>query len=171
MYARINWKDEVRNPDKTFSFTDNGDGTMTFARAGRQIQAGTNQNAVNLGAMDAGIEAANLAVNLLFSYVGMKLGFSDLSMDGMLAALNDEIAKITGGDTVAAKAVTLTQILGVLLGGTGASTAAGARTNLDVPSNADLKADAILQKAIECTTQAYQRDLDARVTTIEAGLA
>ena len=139
MYARINWKDEVRNPDKTFSFTDNGDGTMTFARAGTQIQAGTNQNAVNLGAMDAGIEAANLAVNLLLSYVGMKLGFSDMSLDSMEAELAAEIAKITGGDTVA--------------------------------SNADLKADAILQKAIECTTQAYQRDLDARVTTIEAGLA
>jgi len=171
MYARINWKDEVRNPDKTFSFTDNGDGTMTFARAGTQIQAGTNQNAVNLGAMDAGIEAANLAVNLLLSYVGMKLGFSDMSLDSMEAELAAEIAKITGGDTVAGKAVTLTQILGILLGGTGASTASGARTNLDVPSNTDLAAAAILQKAIECTTQAYQRDLDARVTTIEAGLA
>lgn len=171
MYERIVWKDEVRNPDKTFSYTDNGDGTMTFARAGTQVQQGTNQNAVHFNQMDDGIEAANVAVNLLFSYIGMKLGFSDLSMDGMLAALDDEIAKITGGDTVAAKAATLTQILGVLFGGTGASTAAGARTNLDVPSNTDLAAAAILQKAIECTTQAYQRDLDARVSVIEAGLA
>ena len=117
MYARINWKDEVRNPDKTFSFTDNGDGTMTFARAGEQIQAGTNQNAVNLGAMDAGIEAAHLATNLLFSYVGMKVGFAEGTLDGM-----DKCA-------------------------------------------------AILQNVIQCTLQAYLRDLDARVTTIEAGLA
>lgn len=170
MYERINWKDEVRNPDRTFSFTDNGDGTMTFQRAGEQIQRGTNQNAVNFGAMDDGIEAANLAVNLLFSYVGMKLGFSGLSMDDMSAALESEIAKIISGDTVAGKAVTLTQILGILLGGTGADTAEGARTNLDVPSNADLNADAILHRAIQCTTQAYQRDLDSRIAVIEAGL-
>lgn len=171
MYGRINWKDEVRNPDRTFSYTDNGDGTMTFARAGTQMQAGTNQNAAHFNQMDEGIEAANLSVDLLFSYIGMKLGFSDLTLDGVEAALSAEVAKITGGDTVAAKAVTLTQILGVLLGGTGASTAAGARVNLDVPSNTDLAVAAILQSAIECVTQAYQRDLDSRITVIEAGLA
>jgi len=37
--------------------------------------------------------------------------------------------------------------------------------------NREKTAAAILQKAIECTTQAYQRDLDARVSVIEAGLA
>ena len=69
MYERIVWKDEVRNPDKTFSYTDNGDGTMTFARAGTQVQEGTNQNAVHLNQMDADIEAANLAVDLLMTYI------------------------------------------------------------------------------------------------------
>ena len=171
MYERINWKDEVRNPDKTFTYRDNGDGTMTFARAGEQVQQGTNQNAVNLGAMDEGIEAAHILANLLQSYVGMKLDFSDYTLDSLAAALDTQIAKITGGDTVAAKAVTLTQVLGVLLGGTGASTAAGARTNLDVPSNTDLAAAAILDNAMMVVNQAAQRDLDSRLAVAEAKLA
>lgn len=171
MYERIVWKDEVRNPDKTFSYTDNGDGTMTFARAGTQVQEGTNQNAVHLNQMDVGIEAANLAVDLLMTYISMKLGFSDKTLDGVSADIVAEIAKITGGTTVAGKAVTLTQILGVLLGGTGASTASGARTNLDVPSNADLAAAAILDNAMMVVNQAAQRDLDRRLTIAEAQIA
>ena len=118
MYARINWKDEVRNPDKTFSYVDNGDGTMTFARAGTRIQAGTNQNAVNLGAMDAGIEAANLAVDLLITYISMKLGFSDMTLDGVTAALAAEIAKIVNGTTVAKKAATLETTRTIAISGT-----------------------------------------------------
>lgn len=171
MYELIGWKDEVRDPDHLVKLTDQGDGTSKWELAGTQRQAGTNQSGTNFGHMDEGINAANLSADLLFAYVGMKLGFSDHTLDSLEAALSDEISKIMGGTTVAAKAVTLTQILGVLLGGTGASTAAGARTNLDVPSNTDLAVAAILQSAIECVTQAYQRDLDSRITVIEAGLA
>ena len=208
MYARINWKDEVRNPDKTFSYVDNGDGTMTFARAGTRIQAGTNQNAVNLGAMDAGIEAANLAVDLLITYISMKLGFSDMTLDGVTAALAAEIAKIVNGTTVAKKAATLettrtiaisggatgtatnfngsanitipvtsldaTKLSGKVAignGGTNATDAAGARANLDVPSNADLKAAAILDDAMMTVNQAAQRELDRRLTIAEAQIA
>ena len=208
MYARINWKDEVRNPDKTFSFTDNGDGTMTFARAGTRIQAGTNQNAVNLGAMDAGIEAANLAVDLLITYISMKLGFSDMTLDGVTAELAAEIAKIVNGTTVAKKAATLettrtiaisggatgtatnfngsanitipvtsldaTKLSGKVAignGGTNATDAAGARANLDVPSNADLKVAAILDDAMMTVNQAAQRELDRRLTIAEAQIA
>ena len=171
MYARINWMDEVRNPDRTFSYTDNGDGTMTFARAGTQMQAGTNQNAAHFNQMDDGIEAANLAVDLLFSYIRTMIGHSDNTLEGVEADLVAEIAKITAGTTVAGKAATLTQILGVLLGGTGASTASGARTNLDVPSNADLAAAAILDNAMMVVNQAAQRALDSRLTVAEAQLA
>lgn len=171
MYARINWKDEVRNPDRTFSYTDNGDGTMTFARAGTQMQAGTNQNATHFNQMDDGIEAANIGVDLLFTIVRTMVGHGNMTLEGLEAALSAEVAKITGGDTVAAKAVTLTQILGVLLGGTGASTAAGARTNLDVPSNTDLTVAAILDNAMMSVNQAAQRDLDRRLTVAEARLA
>ena len=128
MYERIVWKDEVRNPDKTFSYTDNGDGTMTFARAGTQVQEGTNQNAVHLNQMDAGIEAANVAAHLLYSFVSTKLGFSEHTLDGLDAVLHEEIAT-------------------------------------------DQAAAAILYEVIQCTTQAYQRDLDARISVIEAGLA
>jgi len=208
MYARINWKDEVRNPDNTFSYTDNGDGTMTFARAGTQAQEGTNQNAVHFNQMDAGIEAANLAVDLLMTYISMKLGFSDKTLDGVTAALAAEIAKIVDGTTVAKKAATLettrtiaisggatgtatnfngsaniaipvtsldaTKLSGktkIENGGTNADTAAGARANLDVPSNADLAAAAILDNAMMVVNQAAQRDLDRRLTIAEAQIA
>lgn len=212
MYERINWKDEVRDPDRTFSYTENADGTMTFTRAGIQRQAGTNQNAAHFNQMDEGIEAANIFIDMLFTYIGMKLGFSEHTLESLEAALksalSDEIKKITSGDTVAKKAsvlsasktfsisggatasgvafdgsgnvelkvtaldpAKLSAVTPISKGGTEAKDAAGARANLDVPSNADLNAAAILHSAIECVTQAYQRDLDSRISAIEAGLS
>ena len=208
MYELLGWKDEVRNPDHLVKLTDQGEGVHKWELAGTQQQAGTNQSGANFGHMDHGINAANLAVDLLMTYIGMKLGFSETSLDGIAAALAAEIAKIVDGTTVAKKAATLetartiaisggatgtatsfngsgnitipvtsldaTKLSGktkIENGGTNANTAEGARANLDVPSNADLKAAAILDDAMMTVNQAAQRDLDRRLTIAEAQIA
>lgn len=171
MYELIGWKDEVRVPDHLVKLTDQGDGTSKWELAGTQRQAGTNQSGTNFGHMDQGINAANLSADALFTFVRLMIGHGDKTIEQLEAYLLGKIAEITGGDVTAAKAATLTQILGIVLGGTGASTAAGARTNLDVPSNTDLSAAAILDNAMMSVNQAAQRDLDRRLAVAEAQLA
>lgn len=91
MYEPIRWLDEVRVPDRTYSFRDNGDGTMTMALAGEQKQKGTNKSAANFNIMEQGIIAAHAAVDLLMSYVMIKLGHSDKTLDGLEAELRTVI--------------------------------------------------------------------------------
>ncbi|MDD3029885.1 MAG: tail fiber protein [Alphaproteobacteria bacterium] len=83
MYVRIFWKDETRNPDKTYSFVDNGNGTMTFERAGTQIQAGTNMSAPNFNSMEEGILSAHAALDALMQYVMAKIGHSDRTLESL----------------------------------------------------------------------------------------
>ena len=56
-------------------------------------------------------------------------------------------------------------------GGTNATDAAGARTNLDVPSNADLIAATIYADLQRSVDNAVQRDLEERLITAEAQIA
>jgi hypothetical protein len=65
----------------------------------------------------------------------------------------------------------LSAAVAVAKGGTGATDAAGARTNLDVPSNTDTISAMILGDAQRSVDQAVQRDLDERLITAEAQIA
>lgn len=65
----------------------------------------------------------------------------------------------------------LSAAVAVAKGGTGATDAAGARANLDVPSISDLATAAILTDAQHAIDQAIQRDLENRLYTAEAQLA
>lgn len=87
MFSRILWLDEVRDPDHTYKVTDNKDGTMTAVRAGRQIQAGTNQNAANFNRLEQGVLDNSAALDALMTYVFMKLGHSKHSIDSLESLL------------------------------------------------------------------------------------
>ena len=56
-------------------------------------------------------------------------------------------------------------------GGTGATDAAGARSNLGIPSNGDLANAVIIEDAQRSVDQAVQRDLEERLITAEAQIA
>lgn len=60
-YARLIWLDDARSPSRTFSVTENDDGTITLTRAGTVIQEGTNLSAENFNNAEEGIFAANLS--------------------------------------------------------------------------------------------------------------
>ena len=175
-YKQTDWLDHVVQYPKRITLVDNGDGTWTIEAApGEIIQQGTQMSATNFNNAEDGIGAASIMADLLFTQLLLKLGHSDKTLEGLetelTAALTAEIGKITGGDTVAAKAVTLTQKLGILLGGTGGTTAAEARNNLDVPQMADLIAAIILADAQRSADLVVQRDLEERLITAEAQLA
>lgn len=54
---RIIWKDHVVEKPRTFSVTENGDGTKTFAPApGEVLQQGTPQSATHFNTMEEAIQ-------------------------------------------------------------------------------------------------------------------
>ena len=135
MYELLGWKDEVRNPDHLVKLEDQGDGIHKWSLAGTQMQQGVNMSGPNFAHMDEGILSAHIALNLLFTYISAKLGFSDESMDGLRAALDGEIAKIVSGDTIAKKASQLENARTIALSGgaTGTATNFNGSANITIP--------------------------------------
>lgn len=175
-YPQTDWKDHVVEKPNTYRETVNSDGTKTYAAApGEIVQQGTPMSATNFNKLEEGVGSAVMMGDLLFTELLLKLGHSDKTLEGLDEELSAAIAAlqtaVTGGTITAKQAQTLTQVLGIALGGTGASTAAGARTNLDVPSNADITAERILADAQRSVDLAKQRDLEERLITAEAQLA
>ena len=97
MYDILTWLDHAITPDKTYTLTDNGDGTVTLIPYGTVIQQGTNLSAGNFNRMEFGILDAGLAAAIL--------GFGNLQQqrqnDEHFALMDSEVL----GET---KTVTLT---------------------------------------------------------------
>ncbi len=175
-YPQTDWKDHVLQYPLRVRLVDNGDGTHNIVpEPGEIIQQGTPMSATNFNNMEQGIGNANSMADLLFSYLMLKLGHSDKTLEGLDSELSAAISAletaVTTGTITAKKAETLTAVLGIALGGTGASTAATARTNLAVPSITDLQMAIIYAAAIHSVEQAATRDQDDRLRTAEAQLA
>lgn len=68
MYSNLTWLDHAITPDRTFTMTDNGDGTVTLTPYGTVIQQGTNMSAANFNNMEMGITDVDLAVHILTLY-------------------------------------------------------------------------------------------------------
>lgn len=175
-YPQTDWKDHVPQYPQRVRLVDNGDGTYNIVpEPGEIVQQGTPMSATNFNNMEGGIGAANSLADLLYSFMLLKLGHSGKTLEGLddelRAAISDLETAVTTGTITAKKAETLTAILGIALGGTGASTAAAARTNLSVPSVADLQAAIILADTMHSVEQAATRDNNERLITAEAQLA
>ena len=61
MYSILIWKDHAVTPARTFTVTNNADGTITLTPAGLVLQQGTNQSAVNFNNLEEGVLAANVS--------------------------------------------------------------------------------------------------------------
>lgn len=198
-YKQTDWLDHVVQYPKRITLVDNGDGTWTMEPSpGEIVQQGTQMSATNFNNMEEGIGAASMMADLLFTQLLLKLGHSEETLDGLVAALKS-------GDFVAAKAAALATARSIAIsggatgtatsfdgsgnitipvtaldatkltgktpignGGTNASDAAGARANLDVPSNADLIAALVYADLQRSVDTAIQRDLEERLITAEA---
>lgn len=68
MFELRNWQDEVRSPANTYKMVTNTDGTVSIQKAGEVVQKGTNENAVNFGAMDEGILDEYIAYCIMQAY-------------------------------------------------------------------------------------------------------
>lgn len=168
---------------------------------GEIIQQGTPMSATNFNHIEEGIGDASAMADLIYSLVMLMVGHSNYTLDGLLEAIRNgdvvaakaealETARtiaLSGGATGTATSFNgsgnitipvtaldpakLTAAVAVAKGGTGATTAAAARTNLDVPSNADIATEQILTDAMRSIDVAIQRDLEERLITAEAQLA
>ena len=65
MYANLLWLDHAITPDKTFTMTDNGDGTYTLEPYGTIVQQGTNLSAANFQRIEDGNSDHDLALQIL----------------------------------------------------------------------------------------------------------
>lgn len=95
MFELRNWKDEVRDPSNTYNMQQNADGTFTMKKAGSVIQAGTNENAVNFGAMDEGILDQYIAFCIMQAFDMAKQSEVDGRLDVCEADTAAEAGTIT----------------------------------------------------------------------------
>ncbi|MCC8136407.1 MAG: hypothetical protein LUG91_00850 [Ruminococcus sp.] len=68
MYSNLTWLDHAVTPDRTFTVTENSDGTVTLTPAGTVIQQGTNMSAANFNNLEMGVSDTDLAVHILTLY-------------------------------------------------------------------------------------------------------
>ena len=65
---RIRWKDHVVERPRTYSKTENPDGTETFTAApGEVLQQGTPQSATNFNAMEDGLQYLSAAFDFMMT--------------------------------------------------------------------------------------------------------
>ncbi len=182
----------VDNGDGTFNLVP---------EPGEIIQEGTPMSATNFNNMEKGIGAAAALADALFIQALLLLGHSKYSVDELDDAIEngDVVAEkanklntarsitIAGGATAAAVNFDGSQNITITVtaldpakfssaapidkGGTGATDAAGARSNLGIPSNGDLANAVIFEDAQRSVDQAVQRDLEERLITAEAQIA
>lgn len=69
MYSVLVWKDHSVTPGRTYTITQNNDGTITLTPAGKVIQRGTNMSAVNFNNMEEGVLAANISAAEAFRMI------------------------------------------------------------------------------------------------------
>ena len=168
-WERTKWKDHYTEFTNVFTITDLGNGRYSIVPVeGEIIQQGTSQNADHFNNIEDGIQENQSLAQLMYTFLMTKLGHSEHTLETLEESL---IAAITDGTITAAKAATLTATLGLALGGTGATTAAAARTNLEVPSAKEFLAATILHNAEHSIRQATDRDINERLIVAEAQLA
>lgn len=89
-YTPTDWKDHVVQRPKTFEVKKNADGTLTLVPSpGDVIQQGTPMSATNFNNAEQGILAAHSMLDLLYTLVMLKLGYSDHTLDSLDAAKLD----------------------------------------------------------------------------------
>lgn len=106
-YNILLWKDHGVTPDKTYTVTENADGTITLSPAGKVIQQGTNMSAVNFNNLETGVFAANMAVAEAMQLLRL-LNDKTESLDGIIIEamltnskkypFNDSIKTLALGD-------------------------------------------------------------------------
>ena len=175
-WGRTKWKDHYTEFTNVFTITDLGNGRYSIVPVeGEIIQQGTSQNADHFNNIEDGIQENQSLAQLMYTFLMLKVGHSEHTLEtleeAMLAAISELQTKVTDGMITAAKAATLTATLGLALGGTGATTAAAARTNLEVPSAKEFLASTILHNAEHSIRQATDRDINERLIVVEAQLA
>ena len=198
-YTPTDWKDHVVQRPKTFEVKKNADGTLTLVPSpGDVIQQGTPMSATNFNNAEQGILAAHSMLDLLYTLVMLKLGYSDHTLDSLDAAkldlhgkadsagkadklANPRTIAISGGATaegvtfdgsgnITINVTQLSAAVPVTKGGTGATTKAAARTNLEVPSNLDIAAMLVFMDAMQSVNYAAHRANEQRLTAVEAKL-
>ena len=175
-YKRTVWKDHVTEYENRYREEVNADGSITHVPVeGEVIQQGTPMSATNFNNIEDGIQEGQSLAQLMYTFLMLKVGHSEHTLEtleeAMLTAIGELQTKVTDGTITAAKAATLTATLGLALGGTGATTAAAARTNLEVPSTKEFLAATILHNAEHSIRQATDRDINERLIVAEAQLA
>lgn len=95
MYPITLWKDHAIVPERTYTLTDNGDGTVTLVPYGTVVQQGTNMSAANFNNIETEVFAGDLASRLMLFIVrrdGDRLTVSEAD----IAQLNaDLLAEVT----------------------------------------------------------------------------
>lgn len=67
-YQRTTWKDHVVERPKTYTVTENSDGTQTHVDApGEVIQLGTPMSATNFNNLETGLQHTNIAFDLYYA--------------------------------------------------------------------------------------------------------
>jgi len=94
MYTQTNWKDDVRNPDSTFTMVTNPDGTVKLTRTGTVIQQGTNMSATNFNNAEGGIQDNHIAELIQIMYNLQRGRIVDERLDGMAAEFLNEVRNI-----------------------------------------------------------------------------
>jgi hypothetical protein len=83
MYSVLLWKDHSVSPGRTYTITQNNDGTITLTPAGKVIQQGTNMSAVNFNNMEEGILAANISTAEAFRMLKLLQNKTD-ALEGVI---------------------------------------------------------------------------------------
>lgn len=98
MYSNLTWLDHAITPDRTFTMTDNGNGTVTLKPYGTVVQQGTNMSASNFNNMEMGISDVDLAVHILTLYARYledRTGVSEDDIVDIIAEVTPEEQEIT----------------------------------------------------------------------------
>lgn len=95
MYANLLWLDHAVTPDRTFTVTENSDGTVTLTPAGTVIQQGTNMSAANFNNMEMGITDHDLATEILLMLVRNLVDRADANDTDVSGIAADLLAEVT----------------------------------------------------------------------------
>lgn len=91
-YQRTTWKDHVVERPKTYTVTENSDGTQTHVDApGEVIQLGTPMSATNFNNLEEGLQYAAIA----FDYYFMTSQAKQRDLETRLAVAEAQLAALT----------------------------------------------------------------------------
>ncbi|MCD8015513.1 MAG: hypothetical protein LUG99_20610 [Lachnospiraceae bacterium] len=95
MYANLLWLDHAITPDRTFTVTENDDGTITLEPYGTIVQQGTNMSAANFNNIEMGITDHDLAVGILHLLVRNLVDRMDDNDEDISGITEDLLAEVT----------------------------------------------------------------------------